>query len=686
MKNHKWLILSLLLLAILPGKALEAQVVNKGIIDLRSFNQDEEFIVVLNGEWEFYWNKLYHPYDFNKSNNLKPDLYGHVPSYWTDYSTENNKIEGKGYATYKATLILPEGMRNALGFDISVFDSSYDIYLNDEYITSNGIPGRSEDEEVPEYRRNFFRYIPKSDTIDIIINVSNFSHRRGGFWLPMRVGTFPLIQGKLANNWAFNWTTISLLGGFSLFFLFFYLLNPSERVLGFFAVGTIGLTLRPLFTSHFLINQLANLSWEWVIRFEYLALYTSLIGWYWFVKELYPNRIFGVITRILSAMFFIAFLLTIFLPVRIFSYATLGIYPAILFMMAYSAVKSTLGIIEGKYLNIAYLGAFLILIFGGIHDIFVSLGRSENTVGYLLTFLVIVFIFIQAALLMYRWVKAFYEKERLSTELENLNRNLELKVAERTVEIEKRNAEIKKQNKMIEEKNRQLSETINIKNKMFSVVAHDLRSPVVNILYMLNLLKEKEYREKYDTFANTSIEYAQRVISLLENMLVWGRGQENKIIYSPSRLDLSDIILTNLSIFKESADKKEISVSFTQVGSPFAFIDRDLIDIIIRNLLSNAVKYTYRGGRISILLREKKENGGSLLLKVCDNGTGIPPGKINELFSDKSVESAPGTENEKGTGLGLKLVHELVLINKGTIEVESKEGEGSCFLIYLPCQ
>jgi two-component system sensor histidine kinase/response regulator len=232
--------------------------------------------------------------------------------------------------------------------------------------------------------------------------------------------------------------------------------------------------------------------------------------------------------------------------------------------------------------------------------------------------------------------------------------------------------------------NKQLSDTIQLKNKIFSVIAHDLRSPVVNILYMLNLLKEKEYKEKYDTFANSSIQYAQLVITLLENMLVWGRGQEDKIKFSPEKHDLADIILTNLSIFKETADKKEISINFTQVGSSTAFFDKDLLDIIIRNLLSNAVKYTPRGGRISILLKDKKMTEEGILLKVCDNGTGIPETRQKYLFTATGIESTPGTENEKGTGLGLKLCQELVKINNGSIAVESKIGEGTCFLITLP--
>jgi signal transduction histidine kinase len=314
----------------------------------------------------------------------------------------------------------------------------------------------------------------------------------------------------------------------------------------------------------------------------------------------------------------------------------------------------------------------------------VSLGKAGGTSGYILSYVLVLFVFIQAAMLLYKWVRSYSEKEKLHVELEYVNRNLGNLVEERTQEINARKEEIERQNAMIAEKNRQLSDTIQLKNKIFSVIAHDLRSPVVNILYMLNLLKEKEYREQYDYFANSSIQYSQQVINLLENMLVWGRGQEDKIKFAPDRRDLADIILTNLSIFKETADKKEISVNFTQVGNSKAFFDKDLMDIIIRNLLSNAVKYTARGGRISILLKDKSLTGEGIVVRICDNGIGIPAVRQQFLFTETEIESMPGTENEKGTGFGLKLCYELVKINNGTISVESREGEGTCFTITLP--
>jgi signal transduction histidine kinase len=657
----------------------------KGILDLRQISNPDHFIIKLNGEWEFYWKKMLRPNDFG-AGNYKADYYGRVPSYWTDYPRESVKTEKFGYATYRLTVLFPKGFNKPLGIDLPVFDSSYDIYVNGKYLGGNGTTGKSSDETKPEYRRNLFIINPEPDSLKIIINVSNYYHRRGGFWLPVKLGTFNDVRKQLATSWAVEWSVMSLLLGFSVFFLFFFIISPKEKIMLFFTMSTIGLALRPLFTSHFLILDLFNMDWIWIVRFEYLGLFLIIIGWVWYVLNLYPSKIFRILTWFITVFFSLAFILTLFLPVKIFSYSTLVYYPSMIFIITYLLFMSFMGMLKKNTLDLIYFLAFILLLFGGLHDMSVSLGRSSYTLGYSLTYVIVLFVFIQTSLIMYKWVRAFNEKEKLQNELAFVNRNLELLVNERTQELKNRNEEIEKQSNMIATQNEQLSNTIQLKNRIFSVIAHDLRSPVVNILYMLNLLKEKEYKEKYDTFANSSIQYAQLVISLLENMLVWGREQEDKIKFSPEKHDLADIILTNLSIFKETSDKKEISVNFTQVGNSIAFFDKDLLDMIIRNLLSNAVKYTARGGRISILLKDKMQNDEFIMLKICDNGIGIPETKQKFLFTATEIESTPGTENEKGTGLGLKLCYDLVKINHGSIVVESKEGEGTCFIITLPME
>jgi signal transduction histidine kinase len=639
-----------------------------GIIDLREIARNNNFIVTLNGEWEFYWGEMLHPHDFTVAGSFKPSCFGKVPSYWTDYSPELVKTTPMGFATYRLTALLPPGFRESLAFDMPVFDSSYDIYVNGNYMGGNGIPGKTEAETKPGYEKLFFKFNPTTDSISIII----------------KLGTFSDVQKRYAASWARDWSTVSLLLGFSLLFLFFFAIYPKDRLIGFFSLATIGLALRPLFTSNYLIHNIIAISWTWIVRCEYLGLYVILIGWHWFALNLYPTKYFRIITWIITGIFSTAFLLTLLLPVNIFSYATFIIYPSLILLIGYAFARNIKGFLKKNTVEYVYFATFILLSVAAIHDVRVSLGKAATTSGYILAYVLVLFVFIQAVMLLYKWVKSFSEKEKLQNDLEYMNRNLEILVNERTQEINARKEEIENQNVKIAYQNKQLSETIQLKNKIFSVIAHDLRSPVVNILYMLNLLKEKEYKEKYDYFANASIQYSQQVINLLENMLVWGRGQEDKIKFSPEKRDLADIILTNLSIFKETADKKEISVNFTQIGNSKAFFDKDLLDIIIRNLLSNAVKYTPRGGRISILLKDKTLTGEGIALKICDNGIGIPPVKQKYLFTTTEVESTPGTENERGTGFGLKLCYELVKINNGTITVESKEGEGTCFMITLP--
>lgn len=656
-----------------------------GVIDLRE-TAGNSYVVRLQGNWEFYWGKMLGPQDFTGNDKIKPDFYGRVPSYWTDYPKDSVKTSPMGFATYRLIVLLPPGYRNSMGFDMPVFDSSYDIFVDGKFMGGNGTPGKAEAETSPGYERNFFRFDPASDSIEIIINVSNFHHRRGGFWLPMKIGTFSEVQKGYTSAWARDWATISFLFGFSLLFLFFFLIYTRDRLMGFFSLATIGLALRPLFTSNFLILNFMQVRWDWIIRWEYLALYLLLTGWFWFAVILYPSKRFRVIAWIITVIFAAASILTLFLPVRIFSYMTFVIYPLLILLIGYALTRSIQGIVRKNKIDYVYFIAFALLSYASIHDVRSSLGRSTVASGYILSFVLVLFVFIQAVLLLYKWVKAYSEKEKLQKELEYLNRNLGIIVSERTQEINTRKEEIENQNIKIAYQNKQLSETIKLKNKIFSVIAHDLRSPVVNILYMLNLLKEEEYKEKYDSFADSSIQYAQQVINLLENMLVWGRGQEEKIKFSPEQRDLADIVLTNMSIFKETADKKEISVNFTQIGNSKAYIDKDLIDIVIRNLLSNAMKYSDRGGRISILLKDKSLTGEGIVLKICDNGIGIPATKQKYLFTSTEIESSPGTENEKGTGFGLKLCYELVKINNGTISVESTEGEGTCFSITLPEQ
>jgi signal transduction histidine kinase len=676
----------LVFLNILPV-SLEAKpkepVAAKGVLDLRGIRNPDKFIVNLNGEWEFYWNEMLNPEDF-KVPGLRPVYYAKVPSYWTDFPHDKIKTAKFGYATYRLIVLLPSNLTKQMAVDLPVFDSSYEIYLNGRKMGGNGVPGKTAAETKPGYKKNFFGGTISLDTLGIVINVSNFHHRRGGFWMPAQLGTLDEILKMMADNRARDFSVMGILFAFSIFFLLFFALDPKEKIMAFFSMTAIGLAFRPLFTSNYLINDFFNLEWDWIIRCEYLSLFLIIFGWVWFNYYLYPSKLFRFIALIITSLFILLLILTLFLPVRIFSYSMYFYYPSMAILIIYPIYNSLRGALKKSTIDTVYFLAFLLLALAGWHDIRVASGKSENVSGYVLTYTIVLFVFIQAALLLYRWVQDYNERKRLQAELEFMNKNLELLVDKRTQELKSRNEEIESQHEKIAVQNKELSDTLQLKNKVFSVIAHDLRGPVVNILYLLNLLKEKAYEEEREAFTDYSIIYAENVVSLLENMLLWERGQESRIRYSPVSHDMTDIIRTNLSIYKEIAYKKEITVNFTREGSFPALIDKDLLDIIIRNLLSNAIKYTPRGGSINILLTEEISDTKKVILKICDTGVGIPENLRSTLFTSTEITSTLGTEDEMGTGLGLKLCRELVMVNKGSIKVESKVGEGTCFIISLP--
>lgn len=681
----KKLTITLLCLVFISGHASAVTPrVTGGVLDLRHIQQADEFTVRMNGDWEFYFSTFIYGTPGEITDTLHPDCYGRVPGFWNEYTVDGIRLPRFGYGTYRAVILLPSGYRDRMGFDMPVFDTSYEIAINGVTMARNGTPARSRDESIPAYEPLFFSYTPQKDTLELLVRVSNYEHRRGGFWMPLKAGTFHTIQTNFTNQWFVSIAASGMLFASFLFFFIFYMLDRRDRKLLMFSLLVLCMALRPFLSAPYLISITDMRNWDLIVRGEYVILYTMIASGAWLAYMIYPTLWFRRFALAVNAIFLAGTASVLFLPVYLFSYSVWVIQATALSALLYATVMSIRGVINRKWRDLFYLIGFSAVGSGIVSDILLSNALEENQQLYILSFLMLIFVVIQATLLIREWIRRGKEREQLSAELEELNRNLEDRVRERTRELTEKSDELNARNEQIAQQNRKLSETISLKNKIFSVISHDLRSPVVNILYSLYLLKEEEFRDKTESLADSCIQYSQMLITLLENMLVWGRGQEDMIRYAPAENDLSDIILTNISILKDSADRKDISINFTQVGRSKGWFDRDLVDIIIRNLLSNAIKYTNLGGRVTVHVKEREEAADRVVIKICDNGVGISEERQKKLFTGKEIDTTQGTDSEKGTGIGLKLVYELVTISKGTITVESTPGSGSCFTVILP--
>jgi signal transduction histidine kinase len=674
----------LLLFLVQAGHAAEPVRVRKGVLDLRHIEQGDQFSIKMNGEWEFFFSRfIYRPEEITRDS-LKADCYGQVPGYWSDYIVRGSKLPRFGFGTYRAVILLPSGYRDRMGFEVPAFDTSFEMAINGVTVARNGTPGRNREESIPAYEPLFFSYTPVKDTLDILIRTSNYEHRRGGFWMPARVGTFRTIQTNFTNQWFISISVSGILVASFLFFFIFFLYDRRSPKLLMFSILALCLALRPFMSPPYLISILDVRNWLMIVRAEYLNLYLMVTAGAWLVYFIYPTPWFRKLCIFFDVIFVACVALMVTTPVYVFSYSVWVIQGLAFFIVSYALVMSIRGTFRKNWTDLVYLIAILTIGAGLIADIMLSNAMEENQRLYIMSFTMMIFVFIQATLLIREWVRSGRDREKLALQLEELNRDLENRVEKRTRELKEKSDELNARNAQIETQNRKLSETISLKNKVFSVISHDLRSPVVNILYTLHMLKDEEFRDKTETLANSCIQSSQMLISLLENMLVWGRGQEDMIRYLPAENDLSDIVLTNMSILKDTADRKNISLNFTQVGRSKGWFDRDLVDIVVRNLLSNAIKYTGHGGKVTINVKGHEDTGEGITIRICDNGVGISQERQRRLFTGTDIDSTPGTDYEKGTGIGLKLVYELVNISRGTITIESTPGLGSCFTVTLP--
>lgn len=240
-------------------------------------------------------------------------------------------------------------------------------------------------------------------------------------------------------------------------------------------------------------------------------------------------------------------------------------------------------------------------------------------------------------------------------------------------------------NKKLEESNSKLQITNATKDKFFSIIAHDLRSPFNAILGLSDLIKdEAENSQDIDLIRNYNHmvnESAHSLFSLLENLLQWARSQQGQMEFSPSQFDLHEIIACNLKIFSSKTADKSVELRSEVPKNSLVFADYNMVDSLVRNLISNALKYTLKGG--SILISSKIENN-QLYLSVKDSGIGISKENQKKLFRLDSNYSTMGTKNENGSGLGLILCKEFIDKNGGKIWVESEKDKGSKFIFSLP--
>jgi len=230
-------------------------------------------------------------------------------------------------------------------------------------------------------------------------------------------------------------------------------------------------------------------------------------------------------------------------------------------------------------------------------------------------------------------------------------------------------------------KNRELKQLHGIKDKLFSVVAHDLRSPISTLVSILRLAEANMLDADMQTqFFKDISNQVDDTIGLLDNLLCWSKSQMQGIVPAPAYFDVKAASLEVTNTLQNIAANKNIILA-NRIEQQQIYADRDMLTLVVRNLTMNAIKYTSSGGEITLA---SELSGNKLVISVKDTGIGMPQEVQDNLFKLSETRSRYGTNNESGTGLGLVLCADFVKANGGNIWFTSKVGEGTTFYFSVP--
>lgn len=234
----------------------------------------------------------------------------------------------------------------------------------------------------------------------------------------------------------------------------------------------------------------------------------------------------------------------------------------------------------------------------------------------------------------------------------------------------------------LKEKEIKLQQLNDTKNKLFSIIAHDLKNPINLLQGLVHLSKDGGLeKEEQEIFIDRIQKNLGSVSHMMENLLLWAKSQLDGYKIDRSMCILYEDFQAVWQVYREIAEKKEIQVTTKIVKSHEVMMDKNHLQMILRNLLNNSIKFTAAGGKIEVSSKKAKNN---IIVEITDTGQGMDEETRMAILNQQFVHSEYGTEGESGTGLGLSLCLEMLKQNNGAMELESTEGEGTTFRLILP--
>jgi len=400
----------------------------KGVYDLTDWDFKNDGPVDLNGEWEFYWQQHLMPEDFTqKTPRLKTEFIK-VPGYWKGHELEGKKLPGIGYATYRLKVIFDK-QKEHLALRTVEISNAYTLYINGQKIAALGQAGIDLETTVPQQFPQIFDFESFSNQLELIIQVSNFHHRRGGLWEGIQLGREKDIRHAQEKRFGFDLFLFGSIFLMALYHLGLFILRKKDRSPLYFSVFCFLIALRLLTTGgRYLMFLFPDLSWELMRKFEYLSFYLAVPAVVLFVKSIFP----AFSMRFLRLIEFLGLgfaCVVLFTPARLFSH-TLNIYEAITVVtLIYGLYIVFTSLMHKNIQALILLIGFIILAITTINDMLHVEGIIQT--GFFAPFGMFIFILSQAFLLSFRFSTALTTVENQQKELRDTLESYKTEIKER---------------------------------------------------------------------------------------------------------------------------------------------------------------------------------------------------------------------------------------------------------------
>lgn len=667
----------------------------EGILDLTQVHVSENPLK-LKGEWAFYWQELLSPEDIqiHSARDGNHDRWISIPSSWLGYRLDGQQLNGTGFATFRMVVELSEQDRNErLALRLPTIFHAYKLWVNGELLAEVGVVGQDKSNVTPQLSTKLVFFQPENDRVELVMQVANFHHKRGGITKPIELGGSDVLTVRTNLRIAAEMFITASLLVIGMYHLLLFALRRKDRAPLYFGLFILLFGIRSLLVGELMLTQLwPGFPWEMQFKIEYLILCSGGYIITMYSNCIFPNyvsRWFRLGTRIVTGALCLVVVVT---PALFYTKLLTVIGVIVVLHIVYlmiGLVQAAVRRMEGALIFLVVSMVALVTI---INDFLYY--NEWSRIGNTSPLGLLVFTIAQMLLLSSRFTRAATNEERIARELQEanhklteMNMNLERTVQERTQALSAAHDDLRLSYD-------QLLQSEQGRKKLLAYITHDLRLPLSSMLGYVEAVQDRVKPERNEQYLKYIRDNTIRINRMIEELSFLSHLETGQVSYHMEPVHvvrfLREFYEQYELVVRDAGLNFMLDIGNTEdhgLGSPMVEMDTQRVEQALFNLVSNAMKFSPRGGMVRIALAvEEMNHARYAIMSIQDSGMGIPPEQLEQIFDRNYRVDRPGRENGvEGSGLGLAICREIVQAHGGTVRAESDGMTGSIFYVSLPC-